>query len=71
MAFVCMHMCMHVRGHTLDISLYFFMKTKKEIISVDFGCPDPRYVVNHWRQKTKRNAASNKVLFIRDIFCKN
>lgn len=70
MTFVCMRMCMCVWGRTLDICLYFFMKTKKDIISGDFGCPGPKYV-NHWRQKTKRNAASNKVLFMRDIFCKN
>lgn len=46
MAFVCLRMCMCAWGHVLDVRLYFFMKTKKEIISGDFGCPGPRYV-NH------------------------
>lgn len=50
MAFVCMHMCMHVRGHTLDISLHFFMKTKKEIISVGAQVPG-MLIIRGKRQK--------------------
>lgn len=46
MILVNRHMYMHVWGHAVDIHLYFFMKTKKEIIPGDFRCPVPGFV-NH------------------------